>query len=237
MGFKTVDQYNEEKYGGLFVLRNHHDAANVIFLYRDKKDVLVADTHYIKSADYTGYVHCCGHGCPACAKGIRVQTKLFIPLYNLDAKEIQFFDRSVKFEPVLADSVFSKYPNPSEYIFRITREGMANDVNTKYLIQAKYTNTIKSFDQICNEYNVSFPAYYEQICKDVNADTLDRWINSAGESSAPELGEMPNYTVSPRAASLPAADQPIMNAEVAPSSIPDDIAEALDELDAPDFGD
>ena len=83
MGFKSVTSYNEEKFNGLFLLRNDGDSADVIFLDRNIDDVLVADTHYVKSADYSGYVHCCGKGCPACAKGIRIQTKLFIPLYNI----------------------------------------------------------------------------------------------------------------------------------------------------------
>ena len=232
MGFKTVEQYNEEKYGGLFVLRNDKDSAHVIFMYRSKQDMLVADTHYIKSAEYSGYVHCCGRGCPACQKGIRVQTKLFIPLYNVDEKEIQFFDRSMKFEPVMHDQVFDKYPNPSEFIFQITRDGAAGDVNTKYYIQAKYKNTVMSYDEICQKFNTTFPAHYENICRDVDAATLDKWLNTS--APAESLGEMPSYTISPRAAALPAADQPTVSAE-ATSSIPEDIAEALDDLDMPDF--
>ena len=65
MAFKTAREYNEDRFGGLFLLRNDGDYADVIFLYRSLDDVLIADTHYIKSADYSGYVHCCGRGCPA----------------------------------------------------------------------------------------------------------------------------------------------------------------------------
>jgi len=109
MAFKTVKTYNEEKFGGLFLLRNDGDFADVVFLYQSIDDVLVADTHYIKSSEYTGYVHCCGSGCPACAKGIRVQTKLFIPLYNIQDHEIQFWDRTMRFEPQLNQDVFSNH--------------------------------------------------------------------------------------------------------------------------------
>ena len=91
MAFKKVNDYNQEKFGGLFLLRNNGDYADVIFMYRSVDDVLVADTHYIKSADYSGYVHCQGRNCPACAKGIRVQTKLFIPMYNITDNELQFW--------------------------------------------------------------------------------------------------------------------------------------------------
>ena len=34
MGFKTIEQYTEEKDKGFFVLRNDRDSAKVIFLYR-----------------------------------------------------------------------------------------------------------------------------------------------------------------------------------------------------------
>ena len=98
MAFKKMTDYNEERYGGKFILRNDGDFADVIFLYKSISDVLVADAHYIKSEKYNGYVHCCGVGCPACAKEIRVQNKLFIPLYNIQSREIEFWDRTVRFE-------------------------------------------------------------------------------------------------------------------------------------------
>lgn len=60
MGFKSVKSYNDARYGGMFLLKNDGDYADVIFMYQDIEDVLVADTHYIKSPDYSGYVHCCG---------------------------------------------------------------------------------------------------------------------------------------------------------------------------------
>ena len=69
MAFKTVESYNEARFGGFFLLRNDGDFADVVFMYRNKDDVLVADTHYVKGSDYSGYVHCCGRGCPACSKG------------------------------------------------------------------------------------------------------------------------------------------------------------------------
>lgn len=60
MGFKSIEQFNEERYGNKFILPNDGDFADVIFLYKSAKEVLVADAHYVKSADYSGYVHCNG---------------------------------------------------------------------------------------------------------------------------------------------------------------------------------
>lgn len=183
MAFKSVNQYNEERFGGLFLLRNDGDYADVIFLYQNVEDVLVADVHYIKSADYTGYVHCCERGCPACAKGIRTQTKLFIPLYNIQAQEIQFFDRSLRFEPQLQNDVFAKYPNPSEFVFRIQRHGAAGSVDTTYSITAIGRNTYKSYHQILAENNATMPAYYSHVCREVTHSELQNMLSDGSRTN------------------------------------------------------
>jgi hypothetical protein len=235
MAFKSVKDYNEERYGGLFILRNDLDYADVIFLYQSDQDVLVADTHYIKSDAYSGYVHCTQQGCPACAKGIRTQTKLFIPIYNIKDDEIQFFDRSMKFEPQLQQSVFANYPNPSEYVFRITRHGDAGDMNTRYAIQAIGKNSVASYNEILAKFNATMPEYYNTICRDVDNATLSHWVNSSNSGSNSINGEMPNYTVKPRVESAaPVTAPPAVTPPTSSLDIVED-AEELDEDDAVDF--
>ena len=243
MGFKTVNQYNEDKFGGLFLLRNDKDYADVIFLYQGVSDVLVADVHYIKSNEYSGYVHCCGKGCPACAKGIRTQTKLFIPLYNIQAGEIQFFDRTMRFEPQLQQDVFSKYPNPSEYVFRITRNGAAGDVNTTYSIVAIGRNTFKSYAQILSENNATMPEYYSNVCRDLTSIELQRLLN---DSDRPNNGFSANddysatYGATPRAAA-PASSIPeppsigLPTYSEPPEYVPDGNDYSVDDVDEPQF--
>lgn len=217
MAFKTVKSYNEEKFNGLFLLRNDGDYADVIFMYRNVDDVLVADTHYVKSADYSGYVHCCGRGCPACGKGIRVQTKLFIPMFNIMDNELQFWDRGIRFESQLEQDVFSKYPNPSEFVFRITRHGVAGDVNTTYEIVAIGKNTFKSYSQILSECNASFPEYYNNICKDWSCDKLHSVLSSTSDSGYSSNSDMPSYQVSPRNVSNYSNMSPETSSEVPPT--------------------
>ena len=200
--FKSVKTYNEEKFGGLFLLRNDGDYADVIFLYPSIDDVLVAETHYIKSADYSGYVHCCGKGCPACAKGIRVQTKLFIPLYNLTTNQVEFWDRSIRFEPQLSQ-----------------------DVNTIYHITAVGKNSIFPYEDILKANNIVFPAYYENICREMSikqlADTLTASVGSADTTSYDTTSTMPNYQVTPRTATPGPSN-------IAPPSIDDVEPDTLD---------
>jgi len=221
MAFKSVKAYNEEKFGGLFLLRNDGDYADVIFLYQSLDDVLVADTHYIKSADYSGYVHCCGRGCPACAKGIRVQTKLFIPIYNLSTNAIEFWDRGIRFEAQFSQDVFTKFPNPSEYVFRITRKGAAGDVNTVYQITAIGRNSVLKYDDILKANNITFPDYYSNICKELSAAELTNLLSthlttSEGSTEAYSNSSLPNYQIQPR--SITTAAAPTI-------SVPDDSTE------------
>ncbi|MBP3678553.1 MAG: hypothetical protein J6I97_09435 [Agathobacter sp.] len=225
MGFKTVNQYNEEKFGGYFLLRNDKDYADVIFLYQGVSDVLVADVHYVKSAEYSGYVHCCGKGCPACGRGIRTQTKLFIPVYNIQANEIQFFDRTMRFEPQLQQDVFSKYPNPSDYVFRITRNGAAGDVNTTYSIVAIGRNTYKSYAQILAENNATMPEYYNNVCKELTSAELHRML-SEGDRSNNGFSANDDYSATYGATPRAAAPAPA-------SSIPEPPSIGLPTYSAP----
>ena len=195
-----MKEYNEERYGGKFLLQDDGDSADVIFLYQSEDDAMIADVHYIKSSEYSGYVHHCAYGCPACAKGIRVQNKFFIPMYVIGADEIQFWDRNVgKFQAVIRNAVFNRYPNPSEYIFRITRHGVANDVNTTYEITAVAKNTLMSYNEILAKFNAKMPDYYSKIVREVTPDEMSRMLaSSATEASVSDTYEMPKYQITPR---------------------------------------
>lgn len=201
MAFKSIKQYNDEKYKDLFILRNDKDSADVVFLYRDYNDVLVADAHYIKSDEYSGYVHCCGKGCPACnrEKPIKIQQKLFIPVYNIGHDAIEFWDRSIRFETQLNEDVFKNYPDPCKYVFRITRAGVANDVNTEYRIQVIGKNTAYPYEEILAKFNAAMPDYYEHVCREVSIDQLNNMLTNSTYSAA-AVDDLPSYQVTPRGA-------------------------------------
>lgn len=216
MAFKSLKTYNEEKYGGWFRLTDDRENADVIFLYRSESDAMIADMHYIKSAEYSGYVHCCGEGCPACAKNIRVQTRLFVPVYNLKTGEIQIFDRPRQFDKQLYQDVFKNFPNPSEYVFKIVRDGVANDINTHYKIQAVGKNNFKSYDQICEEFHTSFPEYYSNKCREYSISELADLLTPTAYSGSSEV-QLPDYQITPRA--IPEVSAPTVPFE-APVTVP-----------------
>lgn len=235
MAFKSVTAYNEERYGKFFLLRNDGDSADVIFLYRNVEDVLVADVHYIKSDMYTGYAHCLGKGCPACnygEKGIRIQTKLFIPVYNIDAGEIQFFDRTMRFEPQLMNDVFGVYSDPSQCVFRIIRHGAAGSVDTTYEIKLLGKNTLGTYDEILNKFGISFPEYYNEVCRDLTSREMSDMLGvGASEHTrfSSQYNTMPEYKPVPRV-SVPAPQVPIDIPEI-DSGYPEDIeANGLDDV-------
>lgn len=209
MAFKSVDQYNEERFKNLFMLRNDKDYADVIFLYQSVRDCLIADTHYLKSANYDGYVHCCGNGCPACQKGIRVQTKLFIPLFNLNTNQVEFWDRTPRFEPQLQNDVFAKFANPSEYIFRITRNGVARDVNTTYSITPIAKNNVKSYAQILVDNNIQMPDYYNNVCRELSPIEMQSMLVDTDKPLGDYAGASGNgYGAVPRGAATQPATIP-----------------------------
>ncbi len=179
MAFKSVEEFNDNRYHNLFRLINDGEYADVVFLYQSMKDMLVAQAHYIKSSEYSGYVHCCEAGCPACGKNIRVQTKLFIPVYNVAKNTIEFWDRTMKFEPQLERDVFNKYSNPSELVFRVTRHGVPNDINTTYSITAVGRNTLGSYESILAKFNAKMPDYYSNIIREVSVSELSSRLQSS----------------------------------------------------------
>ena len=245
MAFKTMKAYNDERYGGMFMLKDDGDYADVVILYRNEDDVLMAETHYIKSADYSGYVHCCGRGCPACAKGLRVQPKLFIPVYVLnrtgggDVEQIEFFDRSTRFENQLRQEVFANYPNPCEYVFRITRRGAAGSMDTKYEFRVQGRNNAISYDDIMKKFNTRSPDFFDQICKEFTPAQLSDMLVSRADNSAPTASDIPEYTPTPRVSVAPAIPE-IPAANVEDDLPPFDVdaptaADAMEIEEAPDF--
>ena len=214
MAFKTVEQFNEDKHRNKFVLTDDKESADVVFLYQSYRDMLVADAHYIRYPEYSGYVHCCGAGCPICtlkkADGtlaIKKQTRLFIPVYNINkinpdtgtAGVIEFWDRTPKFEQQFKQDVFANYPNPSEFVFKVIRHGVANDLETRYEIRAIGRNVVPgmSFKEILAKFNATMPDYYENIIKSYTIAELTEMMQTSNSNSVGTVTQ--DYVPIPRA--------------------------------------
>lgn len=183
MAFKSVAQIEKDTYGKFLRLTDDQQWVKGVLLYKSYDDVLSCDVHYVKSKDYSGYVHCCGSSCPACQKGISLRQKLFIPILVLadlnegyDEDTVVFWDRNLSFNHYLKRDVFDKYDNPSDFVVKITRNGEYRDRNTTYSISAcaRFTNDI---DTVMESLGVKFPDYYENVVRTVDAATLQDMLN------------------------------------------------------------
>lgn len=240
MAFKKLNEYVEEKNGVFFTLPNDNDSADVIFLYRSTDDVLVADVHYISSKNYNGYAHCLGDNCPACdyptktGRGIRRQSEIFIPLYNINKRKIEFWDRTTRFEQVLNESVFRNYPNPSEFVFRITRHGQPRDPGTRYEIRAISRNADYSYNQILADFNMTFPDSYSLACKELTYDQMYNYLHSDVPTDLPDYGYVPVPRGSSSNASndLPEVSVPTPQYGAPPADIPAMPADDMPPFDA-----
>lgn len=238
MGFKSVEEYDEELYRNKFRIPRDGMTADVIFLYRSKRDMLQATTHYIKSSTYSGYVHCLGEGCPVCARKkadgsnvYRVQSKLFIPLYNIQKNGgvIEFWDRNYNqgFINQLDRDVFEKSPNPSECVFTIKRHGDYRDTETRYDFVAAGWNKIMSYDQILAKFNATMPEYYENIVKSASAEELEELLkNQISDNHNSSISQ--DYVPVPRAGYQSSIPNTYVNATEAVGNAP----EAPDSHDA-----
>ena len=56
MAFKSVVDYNAERYRGKFRIPSNSESVDVIFMYQSKADMLIGDVHYIKSNEYSGFL-------------------------------------------------------------------------------------------------------------------------------------------------------------------------------------
>ena len=228
MAFKSVDTVNDERYHNMFRITDDGKSADVIFLYRSKADMLAADVHYIKSTDYSGYIHCLGAGCPACSKGIPVQAnKVFIPVYNIGKGTIEFWDRTMTFEPQMQKDVFDRFPNPSEYVFRITRHGAYRDRNTRYDIDVVGKNAVMSYDEILAKFNATMPDYYENIVRSISISELTSMLMVQNSSGASEVNQ--DYVPIPRAGYQSSIPETFVDASEA-VNIPTDAPEVEDAV-------
>lgn len=207
MAFKSVEEFNKERYHDMFRLVDDKDSAEAIFLYRNKQDELKADAHYIKTNAYEGYIHCCGKGCPACARHFRLDTKIFIPMYVINqtdrahgnvtypVDQILFWDRKITFDKQLDEMVFYPYPTPIDCVFKITRNGGFRDMNTRFDIVAIGAHSL-SYDTILAKFNAKMPDYYSTIIKEFSIAELEEMLQN---NTATPASDLPEYTPVPRA--------------------------------------
>lgn len=140
--YEEADNYGGNGGHGFFSLANDGDVAKVRFMYNKLEDIEGVAVHQIELNDKKRYVNCLreyGHpvdDCPLCKKGMFVNAKLFIPVYDIESGQVKIWERGKKFFGKMA-SLCSRYASKEDlvsHIFEVERHGKKGDTQTTYEI-------------------------------------------------------------------------------------------------------
>ena len=140
--YQDSDNYGNSS-SNFFSLKDDGDVARVRFMYNDLKDVVGYAVHEIEVDGNKRYVNCLRSynepksKCPCCANDYMQRAKLYVPLYNIDTKEVQLWERGKKFLGKL-QSICTRYARQDSplvnHVFEIERHGKKGDTQTTYEI-------------------------------------------------------------------------------------------------------
>ena len=137
--YEERDNYGGSGSANYFSLVNDKDTARVRIMYNGMADAGGYAVHQVDIGDKKRYVNCLRsyrdsvEKCPFCAAQIAQKAKLFIPIYNINSKSVQFWERGKKFYQKLS-SLCSRYPRLVSEVFEIERNGVRGDMSTTYEI-------------------------------------------------------------------------------------------------------
>lgn len=135
---ENIDNYGSQSSGGkYFSLKDDGDVARVRFMYGGAEDIEGFSIHRVQVGDREQNINCLREynspidDCPFCKAGMKLYTKLFVPLYNEDTQQVQIWERGKKFLSKLS-SICSRYPDLASHIFEIERNGAKGEQTTTY---------------------------------------------------------------------------------------------------------
>lgn len=135
-GINESDNYGTGK-SNYFSLKDDKDTAVIRFLYNDINDVEGVACHSVEVDGKRMDVECLRayneplSKCPLCEAGYKVDAKLFIPVYDENAKESKIWTRGKTFFAKLS-SLCSRYNPLVSTPFEVERNGKKGDTNTTY---------------------------------------------------------------------------------------------------------
>ena len=144
VNLNDLDKYNSG--GGAkvsyFQLKDDGDTESVRFLFENEEQLsqYIYNTHKVtvgKAKFPNVHVNCLRayndpiDDCPLCAAGEKTSVRVFIPVYNINADEVQFFDRPKGYIAKL-QKLMARYKNFPSHIFDIERNGAKGDQQTTY---------------------------------------------------------------------------------------------------------
>lgn len=180
IALKDLDNYGGGGGSSYFSLKNDKDVAKVRILLDSPDDVeeYIYGVHAILIGDRHRDVNCLRsynepvEKCPFCAEGKKVIPRLYLPLYNEDADEVQIWTRGKGFMSTLS-SFIARYSKPHivSHIVEIERNGKAGDMKTTYGLYEvdKDDSTIEDFPEI--------PEVLGSMIMDKSADDMNYYLD------------------------------------------------------------
>jgi hypothetical protein len=179
--FEDVEHYQSKGNGaGFFKLVNDKDVATIRLLYNNADDIEGFSCHSVEIGDKFRYVNCLRtyrdpiDDCPLCKSGNKAQAKLFIPLYNEDAQEVQVWERGSKFFAKVSGvcTRYGKKPIVSQ-TFEVERSGKPKDTSTDYNF---YRTDDEADDKTLDDFEM--PKILGGIVIDATADDMEYYLDN-----------------------------------------------------------
>lgn len=187
--FEDADKYGGQSGGGsFFQLKDDGDTARVHLLGNDMNDFYGYAVHKVPVGDKDRYVNCLRKAgdstdvCPFCANKHKVYAKLFVPLYNVDAEEVQIWERGKAFFRTLS-SYCARNPKVVNVLTEIERLGKKGDTSTTYNL-IKIENT----DVVLDDFKDEIPEVIGSIVIDASASDMEYYLDN-GEFPSADGGE------------------------------------------------
>ena len=192
----NIEQYRSGGSGksGFFSLKDDKDTAQVRLLYNGAEDIEGYVVHRVKVGDYERPVNCLLEDggsiedCPFCQAGIKKQARMFIPLYNEDAEQVQIWERPNSFYGKIS-GLCARYPNIVSRIFEIERNGEKGYQKTDYSFYPIGDADGTTIDDILEDCGLDeLPKVLGTSVLDKTADDMDYYLKNGefpDRSSAP----------------------------------------------------
>lgn len=185
-----MDNYSSNGGGSYFSLKDDKDTATVRFMYETMDQVEGVAVHEIEIGDKRKFVNCLRaynepvDSCPLCAAGIKIQAKLFIPLYDIDSDSVKFWVRGKTFLSKLS-SLFCRYTPLVSTPFEIERIGEKGSTSTRY-----ETYPMQSDDTRLEDLP-EIPDVLGDLVLDKSEDELNNYLDTGNFETAPPVRRNP----------------------------------------------
>lgn len=175
--YEDAERYGGSGGGAYFSLKDDGDTAKVHILGNDMNDFYGYAVHDVEIGDRHRWVNCLRSyndpvdKCPFCAAKKQVRARLFIPLYNIDAGEVQIWERGKNFFRTLS-SYCARNPKVASVITEIERQGKKGDTSTTYGLY-KVEDTDKTLD----DFKDDIPEIIGTVILDKSADEMEYYLD------------------------------------------------------------